>query len=158
MKNQLGQTVKKIAIAAVMAIVLLSLSNCLLIPIAMGMTDEKIQNIQGSIKDGIGIVYTLENLKKGETLFFSMKNAGGNLDPMLGILDKPEELHILQSEAMKLFKESGLNLIDAANRFADDHFLAWDDDSGDGYNALLKFQVPADGTYFLFAGSMFTNQ
>jgi len=70
MKNQLGQTVKKIAIAAVMAIVLLSLSNCLLIPIAMGMTDEKIQNIQGSIKDGIGIVYTLENLKKGETLFF----------------------------------------------------------------------------------------
>jgi len=72
-----------------------------------------------------------------------MKNAGGNLDPMLGILDKPEELHILQSEAMKLFKESGLNLIDAANRFADDHFLAWDDDSGDGYNALLKFQVPA---------------
>ena len=158
MKNQPDQTIQKIVIASVVTIILLSLSNSFLAPFALGMTDEKTQDLQGSIKDGFGIVYTLENVKKGDTLFLSMKHTGGNLDPMLGILKEPEELHSLRSEAMRLIKESGLNLIDAANLFADNHFLAWDDDSGDGYNALLEYKVPADGTYFLFAGSMLTNQ
>ena len=122
------------------------------------MPQEKVQELRGYIEDGLGIVYTLKNLKEGDTLFLSMKHTGGNLDPLLGILKEPEDLHDLRNEAMKLAKEPGLNLLEAINQFADTYFLAWDDDSGDGYNAALEYQVPADGTYFLFAGSMLTNQ
>lgn len=122
------------------------------------MTEGKTQELQGYIEDGVGIVYTINNLKQGDTLFLSMKHTGGNLDPLLGILKEPEDLHNLRDEAMRFSKEPGLNILEAANQFADKHFLTWDDDSGDGYNAALKYQVPADGTYFLFAGSMFTNK
>ena len=122
------------------------------------MTEGKTQELQGYIEDGVGIVYTINNLKQGDTLFLSMKHTGGNLDPLLGILKEPEDLHNLRDEAMRFGKEPGLNILEAANQFADKHFLTWDDDSGDGYNAALKYQVPADGTYFLFAGSMFTNK
>ena len=122
------------------------------------MTREKVQELRGYIEDGVGIVYTIQNLKEGDTLFLSMKHTGGNLDPLLGILKKPEDLHDLRNEALKLAKEPGLNLLEAVNQFADKQFWVWDDDSGDGYNAALKYQVPDDGTYFLFAGSMLTNQ
>ena len=110
------------------------------------MTAGKTQELQGYIEDGVGIVYTINNLKQGDTLFLSMKHTGGNLDPLLGILKEPEDLHNLRDEAMRFSKEPGLNILEAANQFADKHFLTWDDDSGDGYNAALKYQVPADGT------------
>ncbi len=31
----------------------------------------------------------------------------------------------------------------------DKTFLAWDDDSGPGYNAALNFRIPQNGDYFL---------
>lgn len=158
MKNLPNQPIPNILLVSVITILLFSLVSSLLVPLAVGMTEEKTQELRGYIEDGVGIVYTIKNLKKGDTLFLSMNHTGGNLDPLLGILKEPEDLHNLRSEAMRLIKEPGLNLLEAANRFADNYFLAWDDDSGDGYNAALEYQVPADGTYFLFAGSMLTNQ
>ena len=158
MKNQPNQSVPNMLLVSVIAILLFWLVNSLLVPLALGMTEDKTQELRGYIEDGVGIVYTIKNLKKGDTLFLSMNNTGGNLDPLIGILKEPEDLHNLRSEAMRLIEEPGVNLLEAANRFADNYFLAWDDDSGDGYNAALEYQVPADGTYFLFAGSMLTNQ
>lgn len=158
MKNQPNQSIPNMLLVSVITILLFWLVNSLLVPLAFGMTKDKTQELRGYIEDGVGIVYTIKNLKKGDTLFLSMNHTGGNLDPLLGILKEPEDLHNLRSEAMRLIKEPGLNLLEAANRFADHYFWAWDDDSGDGYNAALEYQVPADGTYFLFAGSMLTNQ
>ena len=158
MKNQPNQSIPNMLLVSVIAILLFWLVNSLLVPLALGMTEDKTQELRGYIEDGVGIVYTIKNLKKGDTLFLSMNNTGGNLDPLIGILKEPEDLHNLRSEAMRLIKEPGVNLLEAANRFAGNYFLAWDDDSGDGYNAALEYQVPADGTYFLFAGSMLTNQ
>ncbi|MFC1831801.1 hypothetical protein ACFL0S_07250 [Thermodesulfobacteriota bacterium] len=158
MKNQPNQSIPNMLLVSVIAILLFWLVNSLLVPLALGMTEDKTQELRGYIEDGVGIVYTIKNLKKGDTLFLSMNNTGGNLDPLIGILKEPEDLHDLRSEAMRLIKEPGVNLLEAANRFADNYFWAWDDDSGDGYNAALEYQVPADGTYFLFAGSMLTNQ
>ena len=158
MKNLPNQPIPNILLVSVITILLFSLVSSLLVPLAVGMTEEKTQELRGYIEDGVGIVYTIKNLKKGDTLFLSMNHSSGNLDPLLGILKEPEDLHNLRSEAMRLIKEPGLNLLEAANRFADNYFLAWDDDSGDGYNAALEYQVPSDGTYFLFAGSMLTNQ
>jgi len=158
MKNLPSQPVPAIFLVSVITILLLSLVKSLLVQTAFGMTEGKNQELRGYIEDGVGIVYTINNLKKGDTLFLSMKHTGGNLDPLLGILKEPDDLHNLRNEAMRLGKEPGLNLLEAANQFADKYFLVWDDDSGDGYNAALEYQVPADGTYFLFAGSMLTNQ
>ena len=41
----------------------------------------------------------------------------------------------------------------ALNEVRNKHFLAWDDDSGDGYAAAFQFDVPASGDYALFAAS-----
>ncbi|NNK13445.1 MAG: hypothetical protein HKP52_04320, partial [Desulfofustis sp.] len=158
MKNRTNKPIPKILIVSVITTFLFSLINSLFVPLAFGMTEQRIQEIKGYIQDGVGVVYTIHNLKKGDTLFLSMKHTGGNLDPLLGILKEPEDLHDLRNEAMRLSKEPGLNLLEAVKRFGDNHFMAWDDDSGDGYNAALKYLVPTDGTYYLFAGSMITNQ
>ena len=158
MKDQPRQHLPLIFLVSVITILLLSMGKSLLVQEAFGMTEGKTQELRGYIEDGVGMVYTIKNLKKDDTLFLSMKHTGGNLDPLLGILKEPEALHDLRNEAMRFSTEPGLNLLEAANQFADKHFLTWDDDSGDGYNAALQYQVPADGTYFLFAGSMFTNK
>ena len=158
MKDQPRQPLLPIFLVPVITILLLSMGNILLIQAAFGMTQGKTQEIRGYIEDGVGMVYTMKNLKEGDTLFLTMKHTGGDLDPLLGILKEPEDLHDLRNEAMRFSKEPGLNLLEAANQFADKHFLTWDDDSGDGYDAALEYQIPADGTYFLFAGSMFTNK
>ena len=41
----------------------------------------------------------------------------------------------------------------ALNDLRNQYFLAWDDDSGDGYAAALEYTVPADGDYALVAGA-----
>ena len=158
MKNLPNQPSAHTLLVSVTTILLLLLVKSLIVQAAYGMSQEKVQELRGYIEDGVGIVYTINNLKQGDTLFLSMKHTGGNRDPLRGILKEPEDLHNLRDEAMRFSNEPGLNILEAANQFADKHFLTWDDDSGDGYNAALKYQVPADGTYFLFAGSMFTNK
>ena len=41
----------------------------------------------------------------------------------------------------------------ALNGLRNRTFLAWDDDSGDGYAAALEYVVPTPGDYVLIAGS-----
>jgi hypothetical protein len=41
----------------------------------------------------------------------------------------------------------------AVEALRNQYFLAWDDDSGDGYASALTFDVPAQGDYALIAGS-----
>ena len=126
-------------------------------PVA-AQTSGHIQELQGVIEGGRGVVYTLRGLKKGGTLYAYMANTGGNLDPMLGILKNSRDLDSLQSALAAIVENSDLNLVNALSRFVDDHFTVWDDDSGTGYDAFLKFSIPADGTYYVFAASTITNQ
>ena len=41
----------------------------------------------------------------------------------------------------------------ALNEVRNRYFLAWDDDTGDGYAAAFHFDVPASGDYLLLAAS-----
>ena len=50
----------------------------------------QIQELHGFLEDDRGTVYTLNNLKKGDTLYVYMTNTSGNLDPMLGLFKKRE--------------------------------------------------------------------
>lgn len=121
-------------------------------------TNEKIQELQGFLEGGLGMVYALSNLKKGDTLHAYMANTSGNLDPMLGLLIKAGDHDVIHEKILKAVVNADHNFVEAFARFADDHFRVWDDDNGDGYDAMLQFSIPADGTYFIFAGSMITNQ
>ncbi len=142
-------------------IYLLALGFFTLFPTGLSIsaaTESRIQELHGFVDDGRGIVYVLKNLKKGDRLYAYMTNTSGNLDPLLGILKKGSDRDYLRQEVIKRVKKSDLSLIEASSRFADKHFEVWDDDSGDGHNAMLQFTIPADGTYFIFAGSMITSQ
>ena len=118
----------------------------------------RIQELVGAIKDGRGMVYTLSDFKRGDTLYAHLANTSGNLDPMLGVLKKDPDRDLLGKELAKVIENSDRNLIEALALFNEEHFMAWDDDSGNNHDAMLKFSIPADGTYFLFVTSTVTNQ
>ena len=121
-------------------------------------TAPRIQELQGFVENGHGRVYTLSNLKKGVTLSAYMTNSGGNLDPLLAIIKDGDTAAFTPEVLLDSLANGEHDLIKVFSLFAADKFLAWDDDGGIGYDARLTFQVPADGTYALFAGSMITNQ
>ena len=118
----------------------------------------QIQELNGVIEDGRGVVYALSNLKKGDTLYAYMTNTSGNLDPMLGVLKKAEDPEAIHKEVMQSLVNSAENLVEAFSQIAETHFIVWNDDTGNDYDAMLQFTIPADGTYFVLAGSMITNQ
>lgn len=118
----------------------------------------QIQELSGVIEDGRGVVYTLSNLKKGDTLYAYMTNTSGNLDPMLGVLKKTEDPRTIYEEVMQSLVNSADNPVEAFSQIADTYYVVWNDDTGNGYDAMLQFTIPADGTYFLLAGSMATYQ
>ena len=119
-------------------------------------TSPRIQLLDGFLGDEQGIVYTLADLKKGDTVYANMKGISGNLDPMLGMFRKDSDPDFQYDDVSEFIANSDVNLVDAFSQFASDKFIVWDDDGGQGYAARLKFSVPADGDYRILAGSMIT--
>jgi len=117
-------------------------------------TKSQIQELNGNLEGGRGVVYTLSNLKKGDTLYAYLTNTSGNLDPMLGILKKAGDPEAMYKEVVQSLGTSEQNIVEIFSLTADSHLIVWDDDNGSGYDAKLQFTIPADGTYFLLAGSM----
>ena len=98
-------------------------------------------------------VYTLPNLKPGDTVYAYIKDTSGNLDPTFGLAKQ-------RSDWVTIIGKDLTEKIDRAvaakqdplvtiNELADELFLAWDDDSGEGYDAALEFRVPERGNYQL---------
>jgi hypothetical protein len=130
-------------------------------PISRAVSEEatsQIQELNGFLEGGRGVVYTLSNLKKGDTLYAYLTNTSGNLDPMLGVLKKAGDPEAMYKEVVQSLSTSEENIVEKFSQTADTHFIVWDDDNGNGYDASLQFTIPADGTYFLLAGSMVINQ
>jgi hypothetical protein len=119
-------------------------------------TNPRIQLLDGFLGDERGLVYTLADLKKGDTVYANMKGISGNLDPMLGVFKKESDPDFQYDDVSAFIANSDVNLVDAFSQFASDKFIVWDDDGGQGYDARLKFSVPADGDYRILAGSMIT--
>jgi hypothetical protein len=130
-------------------------------PISRAVSEEatsQIQELNGFLEGGRGVVYTLSNLKKGDTLYAYLTNTSGDLDPMLGVLKKAGDPEAMYKEIVQSLSTSEENIVEKFSQTADTHFIVWDDDNGNGYDASLQFTIPADGTYFLLAGSMVINQ
>jgi len=116
----------------------------------------RVQRITGRLPAGETHAYLLKDLRSGDRLAVSMRSTSGNLDPAIGIMDTTvplaEAVTRYKADVQSLLAENqnvALALEDLRNRY----FLAWDDDSGDGYAAALQYVVPAPGDYVLIAGS-----
>jgi hypothetical protein len=115
-----------------------------------------VQEITGKINPGESDIFVLSGLKQGQTLYATLENTSGDLDPALSLVsanvDLPKLIATYKAEVQKLVDtaEQPLAELPALN---DKTFLAWDDDSGPGYGAALKFVIPQDGDYILGASA-----
>jgi hypothetical protein len=140
------------------ALALLTLAVILLAPLGGVQAQDvpPIQELQGSLAPGQIDVFLVKNLKKGQTLDAFMENTSGNLDPILTVLSADEDLaanlESYKNALSELIANSPQPLVELP-ALRDKYALAWDDDSGPGYSAALKFTVPQDGDYYLLVSS-----
>ena len=113
-----------------------------------------VQEITGKISPGEVDIFVLKDLKQGQVVYVTLDTISGNLDPALSLVpasvDLPKLIGTYRDGVQNILQTSEVPLaeIPALN---DKTFMAWDDDSGPGYGAALKFVVPKDGDYILGA-------
>jgi hypothetical protein len=118
------------------------------------------QRVTGRLHTGEAHAYLLSSLQAGDRLAISMRSTSGDLDPAIGIRDTAVPLKEFaaryNADSQRILGEAGgaqQGMTALRNRY----FLAWDDDSGEGYAAALEYVVPAAGDYVLLAtGSLST--
>ncbi|WP_301664057.1 hypothetical protein [Methanoculleus frigidifontis] len=111
-----------------------------------------IQELTGRIEPDQVIFFDLPGLQAEETLFIYANGTGGNLDPFLALpntsLTRGEARREFDLEVNRSIAE-GRDPLLVIPEIADRYFLAWDDDSGAGYDATVRYTIPADGDYRL---------
>jgi hypothetical protein len=113
----------------------------------------RVQALKGRLEqNGDAIWYLLPELEEGTVIYVRAERASGNLDPFVAVTDAGmtgtslgKQFNSKVAQAMA----EGQDPVDIVPEFADEVFVAWDDDSGGGFAANLAFQVPADGDYQL---------
>ncbi len=144
-----SQTVQ-ISLFVILAILILAPSP------AVAQTEKKVQEIEAWIESEGGLIYRIEDLLEGDRVSILLEGRSGNLDPLVGLADGDLDGTILRdryrAEVEKVIAAGDDPLV-AIPGIVDELFLAWDDDSGPGYSALLDFVVPEDGDYQLILTS-----
>jgi hypothetical protein len=124
---------------------------------AHAQTDEApatgpVQTLTGSVAKDAGLFYTLPDLEQGQMLTVYLAGTSGSLDPFAGLTDVQVSGDALRDaffgDVERVIAE-GRDPLQALPEIYDKYFLAWDDDSGAGYDAALELAVPADGDYQL---------
>ena len=111
-----------------------------------------VQEMTGLLEPEDARFYTLQDLKKGDTVYVYARNESGNLDPFVALPDVFYDKNTLRDDYLAEIDraiEEGQDPLVAVPEFADRLFLAWDDDGGLGHDASMEFQVPKDGDYQL---------
>lgn len=115
-----------------------------------------VQRITGRLEAGENHAYVIRGLQPGDRLTVSMRATSGNLDPVAGIMDTLRPLSEIdaayRADTASLAAESANIALDLET-LRDRYFLAWDDDSGQGYAAALQYTVPTAGDYRVIAGA-----
>ena len=112
-----------------------------------------VQMLTGHIEPGDGaFFYVISGLERGQTLYVYASGTSGNLDPFVALADNPidreTEREAFDAEVEAAIDE-GRDPLTVVPQFADDSFVAWDDDSGTGYDAAFEYRVPQDGDFYL---------
>ncbi|WP_128692492.1 hypothetical protein [Methanoculleus taiwanensis] len=135
-------------------ILLLALLLCVLTGTAAAQQAQNasVQELTGRIEPNQVIIYDLPGLQAGETLSVYANGTGGDLDPFLALantsLTRGEARREFATEVNRSIAE-GRDPLQVIPEIADRYFLAWDDDSGAGYDAAVQYTIPADGDYLL---------
>jgi len=118
--------------------------------------EERVQEITGRVELVGGVIYNLAGLSSGDTLYVFAERTSGNLDPIVALastgLTAGELRDQFNSEVDRAIAQGEDPLV-AIPRIVDEIFMAWDDDSGDGYTSALEFTIPEDGDYQLVMAS-----
>ena len=122
----------------------------------------KVQIINENLQPGESHHYNIANLKIGDTVYINIENLSGNLDPLLGIIKEHSDFRQFEDYfAIEIPKklEAGQEFAEIFPDFADNFFIAWDDNSGALSDASLTFQVPENGDYqIIVAGTYYQLQ
>lgn len=113
----------------------------------------------GHLAEGENHLYLLLNLKQDDNLSIYVEALSGNLDPTIALADSssdPDELRESFYDDLNAEIEEGHDPLVVLPELQDKYLLAWDDDSGEGYNAAQTFRIPADGDNILIVCSNIT--
>ena len=115
-----------------------------------------IARFTGRVEPQRGVIYDA-SLKRGDALYLYAHHLSGNLDPTVAVFSGDVDRSVLADDIWNRFDEllaEGVDPATALSSAVDEFALAWDDDSGEGYDAALAFDVPSDGVYqILVTGS-----
>ena len=105
--------------------------------------------------------YTLVNLLQDDKLYVHVQGTSGNLDPFVALLSSDQLTGVktgeFDEEVEQAIKSNRDPLL-VVTEFSNNNFLAWDDDSGEGFSSALEFTIPEDGIYHLvIISSPFSN-
>jgi hypothetical protein len=112
----------------------------------------RVQELTGHAGVDDNVFYVIPSLQQGETVYVYATGVSGNLDPFVALSDHAYQSYELNQafwgEVDRVIAEGRDPLTDLPAIY-DGLFVAWDDDSGAGYDAALAFEVPAGGDYQL---------
>ncbi len=116
-----------------------------------------VQVVTGYIEPENGAVfYAISDLARGQTLYVYASGTSGNLDPFLALADHKIDRETARDsfeEEVAAATADGRDPLEVIPQFADELFVAWDDDSGMGYAGAFEYRVPAGGDYYLIVMS-----
>lgn len=113
-----------------------------------------VQVLTGYLDPGEREIYHLANLRKGDTLYLYIHRVSGNLDPLFAVADGKFKMKMFDDKLAAKIKETPQSPYSVFRELLGTFYLAWDDDSGKGSDAALKFPIPADSDYkVVVAGS-----
>lgn len=125
-------------------------------PLAAQNDAGHVQQVEGRLPVGETHAYLLRDMRAGDRITIAMRAVTGNLDPVVGVMDVSRPLGEVnaayRAETMRLAAESENVALDL-EALRQRYFLAWDDDGGEGYAALLEYTIPAPGDYRIIAGA-----
>jgi hypothetical protein len=137
-----------------LAALLLTAAAC--VTPALAQDGGSVQRLTGAMEQDGGHLYLLPGLNRGDTLYVYMTGTSGNLDAFVALLDAQVDAAAVSAEfwgqvdrAVAEGRDPLQDLPDILAGLA----LAWDDDSGAGYDAAFEYVVPADGDLRLLVTS-----
>jgi hypothetical protein len=137
--------------AAVVGCLMMALSFVL--PYAWAQDNGPVEVLTGQLEPESGLVYLIPGLERGQKLYVYAHGTSGNLDPFVGLVDRDIDRAAVREEFAAQVARAiadGRDPLEVVPEFADNLFVAWDDDGGAGYAAAFEYEVPAAGDYFLW--------
>ncbi|MEA1979059.1 MAG: hypothetical protein U9N80_14305 [Chloroflexota bacterium] len=115
-----------------------------------------VQVLTQRIEAGDVHYYQLPDLNAGETLSIYVTGTSGNFDPFTALVDGRVEPSVLEESFFAEIEQavaSGQDPFAVSPQIASSLFVAWDDDSGGGYDAVFSKRIQEDGDYQLLVSS-----